>query len=162
MKDRPINLKAEEVRTVLDTGKLVRIIPIKVQPSKPHFKLWFCVTSTEKKDDGKWHWGFQDENCRQDFDHIYFTRPYSKGQLLWVRETWHSFKPTTKYAAHEDASDEVSYKATERLDMVSGAFRWRSSTHMPRWASRITLEVESVDVVHQDGRWCWKYELRRV
>jgi hypothetical protein len=57
------------------------------------------------------------------------------GDRLWVRETWQevSWPPTGPrfvYKADGDASPD----------------RWRPSIHMPRWASRITLEVESVRV----------------
>jgi hypothetical protein len=59
--------------------------------------------------------------------------PYGKpGDRLWVRETWcPDFEPYTfRYRA--DGSEMVG--------------RWHPSIHMPRWASRITLEVVSVRV----------------
>ena len=59
--------------------------------------------------------------------------PYGKtGDRLWVRETWcPDFEPYTfKYRA--DGGESVG--------------RWHPSIHMPRWASRITLEVVSVRV----------------
>lgn len=71
--------------------------------------------------------------------------PYGQpGDRLWVRETWQG-----------DEADKISvYKADE------GAFaeRWRPSIHMPRWASRITLEIVSVkvqklsDITQDDAR----------
>jgi hypothetical protein len=68
---------------------------------------------------------------------ILFKRfPYGKpGDRLWVRETWGMFEETHKCIPH--------YRATHATDVVP---RWRPSIHMPRWASRITLEVESVRV----------------
>ena len=41
----------------------------------------------------------------------------------------------------------VLYRATDRRERsFSGSEKWRPSIHMPRWASRITLEVTGVRV----------------
>lgn len=83
--------------------------------------------------------------------------PYGKpGDLLWVRETWQ---------LHSRASDlsKVVYRASETAshtefcryvptDLIGNTqpkpFQegWRSSIHMPRWASRLTLELTVVRV----------------
>lgn len=63
--------------------------------------------------------------------------PYGRvGDHLWVRETWapHAWPPTGP--SYQYAADD-QYPAPER---------WRPSIHMPRAASRITLEVVSVRV----------------
>ncbi len=68
-----------------------------------------------------------------------FTKcPYGQvGSKLWVRETW---VPTFQGL-------DCLYKADETgkpsLFPVSG---WKPSIHMPRWASRITLEITEVRV----------------
>jgi hypothetical protein len=63
--------------------------------------------------------------------------PYGKlGDRLWVRETWApDFEPY-----------EFIYRADDEARASSQGGRWYPSIHMPRWASRITLEVESVRV----------------
>lgn len=72
--------------------------------------------------------------------------PYGKpGTKLWVRETW---KPT------EGMDTYVRYRADfgrEQRDHDLGGkadweYPWKPSIHMPRWASRITLEVKNVRV----------------
>ena len=69
--------------------------------------------------------------------------PYGQpGDRLWVRET---FRPISGWW-HGDASDEgrpVEYRASahSRSDIP-----WRPSLFMPRWASRITLEIADVRV----------------
>lgn len=60
--------------------------------------------------------------------------PYAIGMKLWVREKWW---PTMHYSPCP-----VLY-ATEAECPPMG-FSWRPSIHMPRWASRITLEIVSV------------------
>lgn len=79
------------------------------------------------------------------------------GDRLWVRETWSSD------FANYYPNDNVWYAADDnrRLDIeeVNGVrgiyspesdvhvpFRWRPSIHMPRWASRITLEITDIRV----------------
>lgn len=79
--------------------------------------------------------------------------PYGKvGDRLWVRETW-----TLGRAKRDDGDrrgDEQVYKP--RKDLVQPVLyranrlyndadhRWRQSTRMPRWASRLTLEIISI------------------
>ena len=67
--------------------------------------------------------------------------PYMPGDLLWVRERW---------SDELLAPGEVYYYATAledglRADEVA-EIRWKPSIHMPRWASRLTLEVTAVKV----------------
>lgn len=77
--------------------------------------------------------------------------PYGQpGDRLWVRETWTHDAPDieTARAAYEDAllggmTYGPYYRATE---CAPDTLTWRPSIHMPRWASRITLEVMSVRV----------------
>ena len=62
--------------------------------------------------------------------------PYgAPGDLLWVRETWAPLK-----------SGSVDFAADWSDTQKKFAGKWRPSIHMPRWASRITLEVKSVRV----------------
>lgn len=62
--------------------------------------------------------------------------PYGQpGNRLWVRETWHD----ASSALHSC----VLYRADG--DELYGG-KWCPSIHMPRWASRITLEVTGVRV----------------
>lgn len=68
--------------------------------------------------------------------------PYGvPGDMLWVRETW---------ASDVDGCPAgLSYRADHldpRGDGPANPMRWRPSIFMPRWASRITLEVTGVRV----------------
>ena len=90
------------------------------------------------------------------------------GDRLWVRETWaHVFGHeeyeswemphiksfvvdnylTGSIPAGKPANGDTVYAADGWDDYVeNGDFRWRPSIHMPRWASRITLDVVDVRV----------------
>jgi len=72
-----------------------------------------------------------------------------------VRETWCDAGPF--FGEQYDPPHTIGYRATETACNINGdpvdtyAFnwgivKWRPSIHMPRWASRLTLEITSVHV----------------
>ena len=66
--------------------------------------------------------------------------PYGQpGDRLWVRETFGHFERNENFAP----GCEVFYRADGESLAVEP---WRPSIHMPRWASRITLEITGVRV----------------
>ncbi|WP_130835341.1 hypothetical protein [[Erwinia] mediterraneensis] len=81
--------------------------------------------------------------------------PYGKpGDILWVRETWRGpMVPEDKVCAYE--RDPVAFRTPEfcqyRADSAgldhnpeAEQFGWQTAIHMPRWASRINLEITAV------------------
>lgn len=70
--------------------------------------------------------------------------PYGvPGDRLWVRET---FCPRANGALTIEQIQRPFYLATDEARKKPEPWRWRPSIHMPRWASRITLEVTEVRV----------------
>lgn len=70
-------------------------------------------------------------------------------QRLWVREEWSHDAPdlTTCRAAHDDAIAGIGYGPYYRAtETAPDTLKWRPGIFMPRWASRITLEVTEVRV----------------
>ena len=70
--------------------------------------------------------------------------PYGQpGDRLWVRETFaHIYRDNSKPEQRRD--DDVAYRADHPgLDEYAYG-SWKPSIHMPRWASRITLEITRV------------------
>ncbi|HBT0025522.1 TPA: hypothetical protein MA023_001128 [Klebsiella pneumoniae] len=79
--------------------------------------------------------------------------PYGKpGDRIWVRETfcpvddiqyggekWVDYRATPKFEASHPAGWDSAPNDAEAL-------KWRPSIHMPRWASRILLEITDVRV----------------
>lgn len=71
--------------------------------------------------------------------------PHGKpGDRIWVRESWASLRQYDGMPPSAMPTDApVFYRATgDDGDHTIG--KWRPSLHMPRWASRITLELTSV------------------
>lgn len=84
--------------------------------------------------------------------------PYGHpGDRLWVRETWLPDPPIDGWGGDVSWQDErridgvpAHYRKPEHCIFAASwgdpGLRWRPSIHMPRWASRILLEVTSVRV----------------
>jgi len=90
--------------------------------------------------------------------------PYGvRGDRLWVRETWRHTASSVEEARAitEDIASgtAVDYRATyieqcmrelgfsrEDAEVADSFEVWRPSIHMPRWASRITLDIAGVRV----------------
>lgn len=80
--------------------------------------------------------------------------PYGEvGDQLWVRETWRidsriGTEYWVRYRATEDEPPrkiDVGWEGpTPELDKTILEDKWRPSLFMPRWASRITLEIKEV------------------
>lgn len=127
MKEIPILFNAPMVRALLDGWKTQMRRIVKPQPD--HRADWLKCDMNDT-----YRAGIKFGEVPQ-FGH--WKCPYGKpGDRLWVRETWtvkqlcSAPKPPVYYYASYDPCPHV----------------WRPSIFMPRWASRITLEVVSVRV----------------
>ena len=136
MKERPILFSAPMVRAILDgtktqTRRVVKDRHIDAAPPACFFQ-WLR------------------ERC-----------PYGKpGDRLWVRETWNWFDPDeipevrrgrrAPFTGQQGAREipwVAAYAADGHLEHEHfGCALWRPSIHMPRWASRILLEITAVRV----------------
>lgn len=162
MKERPILFNAEMVRAILDGRKVVTRRIMKPQPVGVSGKEW--------PDEDRWGWPFSAGRTMVDMREVASCCPYGvPGDRLWVRETWRygdwteDGMPWIDYCADghralcehvaEDWTErvsaawaELSDPASTRIDGKASDRRWRPSIFMPRWASRITLEVTAVRV----------------
>lgn len=79
---------------------------------------------------------------------LYRLSPYgAPGDRLWVRETWarDSEDGALFYRADVGTGNEAD-DWQHNIDVGASGYRWRPSIHMPRAASRITLEITGVRV----------------
>jgi hypothetical protein len=132
MKERPILFSGPMVRAILEGRKTQTRRIVKPQPTKDYVTL--MPLSGELVGVTK-HGGPIDNRG-------WLHCPYGKpGDRLWVRETWGKV-----HYEGVDESPTIFYRADERDQERDELTRWRPSIHMPRWASRINLEVVSVRV----------------
>lgn len=133
MKERPILFSGPMVRAILEGRKTQTRRVVKPQPD--------YVCQLEKMPFTGQHW---DKRIK-----CHYGQP---GDRLWVRETW--AKPFDVPDAK--LQGRLTYRSDFRESPVLGTVRsdgamadrvkWKPSIHMPRWASRITLEITGVRV----------------
>ncbi|UVL07341.1 hypothetical protein LOY39_16680 [Pseudomonas rhodesiae] len=158
IKERPILFSAPMVRAILEGRKTVtrRGLPGYQIPTLDTDGQWLSVAQRHRQ------WGFAvsgetEQLCGKELE-TSGCCPYGKpGDRLWVRETWycnHSEVQKGPYLQPADMQD--LDQAREDGDLVFAADglnpyeqdqpTWRPSIHMPRWASRILLEITDVRV----------------
>ena len=151
-KQRPILFSGPMVRAILDCNKTQTRRVVKPQPvgSDFHKPDWFspCVVGRDGEEQpGPIAFGIS----QHDGDWS-IKCPYGGPEnQLWVRETWKAFDADWKVVEAPDDLDgtrwpHVSYKADHVEPNNANPIKWRTSIHMPRWASRITLEIKAIRV----------------
>lgn len=119
-------------RPILFNGQMVRAI-IEGRKTQTRRIVGNMHQDYVDVDDGRGVVGWVDNCTGREVVNYPKRCPYGQpGDRLWVRETW-----------GQTIEDTVCYRADEPMSIVT---RWRPSIHMPRWASRITLEVVAVRV----------------
>jgi hypothetical protein len=149
MKERPIIFSGEMVRAILEGRKTVTRRVIKPQPPEGY------------------EWSEEDrlfvDVCGSRLGLLRHCQ-YERGMALWVRETWRALDDYNG-VGNTSTSAEIEYRADSAREWrdipgekqeewfykltpwVNGRNRfWRPSIFMPRWASRITLEIADVKI----------------
>jgi hypothetical protein len=127
-KERPIIFSAPMVRAILDGRKSQTRRVVKPQPVAGVIAFDAGPLAGQRSPRTATGEVFAAERC-----------PYgAPGDRLWAREAHCAFDVGRVHCRADYASDPVAEKAH--------GVRWSSPIHMPRWASRITLEVIGVRV----------------
>ncbi len=135
MAERPILFSAPMIRALLAGTKTQTRRALRVQPPAGTFQV-----STWHHPDPRPHffaWQELPHETAMIADDYAYPCPYgAPGDRLWVRE------------AFNDDRAEIVYRADGGLpgEWCDAGSRWRPSIHMPRTASRITLEITGVRV----------------
>jgi hypothetical protein len=149
MRERPILFNPPMIRAVLDGRKTQtrRVVKPELPPEalapvcESGWWMWQRFNAERRHFDGKTTDKLWDQRC-----------PYGQpGDRLWVRETWMDLIGT---GIERSTGDRGRYAYA--ADTPPGSYgdearkgyglKWRPSIHMPRWASRITLEITGVRV----------------
>ncbi|EAO4078933.1 hypothetical protein NCW85_004496 [Salmonella enterica] len=159
MNERGMIFNAEMVRAILDGRKTQTRRIMAIQPEHSELGLRRVIDSKNGRDNGKYFWSQSDARGLKMRSKV-FGCPYGEvGDRIWVRETYQG--PLFDYEHMESYLEDSSkfYKpefcvyradgkpAPEFYDADDNLHcGWRPSIHMPRWASRITLEITGVRV----------------
>lgn len=128
--ERPILFNGEMVKAILDGRKVQTRRLLKPQPQHEGNRWVYDV-----KNGGAWQ-----DTIKSPVAILHCCPFGAPGDHLWVRETF-AYYPDEKH---------VIYAAREGDELTAGGTNlkrcWKPSIHMPRWASRITLEITEVRV----------------
>lgn len=157
-KERPILFSAPMVRAILEGRKTVTRRAVK------GFQIPTEDTAIPIGDRQRWSaigqrdprygfcvFGSTEAECAKELEE-YAPCPYGKpGDRLWVRETWAADAQVDAVAPRDLSQGEPIHYAADGAARQTGCAmitpgRGRPSIHMPRWASRILLEVTAVHV----------------
>ncbi|AIR90191.1 hypothetical protein [Pseudomonas cremoricolorata] len=137
-KERPILFSAPMVRAILDGRKTVTRRPARIQPrSKGDIGSYGVGQPFIRHPDP----AKRNPEC-----------PYGRpGDRLWVREAWAADAQVDSITPRDLSHGEpIAYPADGSVRQTGCAMisqgRGRPSIHMPRWASRILLEITDVRV----------------
>lgn len=137
IKERPILFSAPMVRAILEGRKTVTRRVCKPQPSANAHTT--CASGTPMG--AWWETGKDIIRC-----------PYGKpGDRLWVRETWAADAQVDAVAPGDLSQSEPIHYAADGAARQTGCAmikpgKGRPSIHMPRWVSRILLEITAMRV----------------
>lgn len=161
---RPILFSGPMVQAILEgrktqTRRVLKLQPLDVLTKRPPWannatrvfngrRCWFYLAETNPNRGG-----------------IFKCRHGEVGDQLWVRETWATSILDPEGSSFQDDPDNytIVYRADKddakwkehwtHCEVVNGRCKqtpcappWRPSIHMPRWASRLTLEITDVRV----------------
>lgn len=146
MKERPIIFTGESVKAIVDSRK--------TQTRRPVKGKWIPLVEEVLEINGKWVF------TTIEYD---LSTPFGiPGERLWVRETVCFVHPVDNCKATydgarivddprlDDQKTELWYRADGEMGLAhrtgDNGLYWTPSIHMPRWASRITLEITDVRV----------------
>ena len=167
-KMKSLCLAGPQVRTLLSTGKLVQFVVIEAQPFKED-----GVDDPEYPACWIWQPNPEQMYCDPSKDGLYkallASCPFARGGRRWVREAW-----AIVWTKHEPDKGQTIWDVPHRIEYKADSDakypgnwpddcgddeecpRWQSPMHMPRRASRLTVEVVAVEAMQRDTEWCWK------
>jgi hypothetical protein len=172
MTEHGMIFNGEMVKAILNGRKTQTRRMLNIQPEHAEFGLRRVIESKNGRDNGKYFWSQSDATGMKARSKV-FGCPYGAvGDRIWGRETWavvsHAFdddglmidyvpdrpakavheKPFGNgyYSGHAIYAADGGFTWGNDDGCLDGRSCWKPSIHMPRWASRITLEITSVRI----------------
>lgn len=149
MKSHPLIFTAESVRAILEGQKTMTRRILKPQPpnddpplTQPEMFNPIVADKHGEEKPGPEIFGVYGDDWHVKINH-------KPGDLIWVKEAWCHFPDS----APDGMGENTYYKSESGNDNSSGlnvmernGIKWKSPIFMPRWASRITLNVKAVRI----------------
>jgi len=133
MRERPILFSSPMVRAILD-GRKTQTRRVVTPPR------WAEDGEVTVSSAVSWPWAWCDGEVRD------VPCPYgAAGDRLWVKETWAPASGETGGCFYAADEADGPWSETDKVAFLDGG-RWRASRFLPRWASRLTLDVVAVRV----------------
>lgn len=154
MKTIPMIFNQEMVEALVDGRKTVTRRPVESWrlPVECYYKDERYPESkymSTANNHGRWGFGVfgsTPEAAMENYNGEYKScAPYSKGDLIWVRETFRQFNSSNECGCSDSpcgCPNNGTYIYKSNGD--DGESKWKPSIHMPRIASRLTLRVTGV------------------
>ncbi|WP_346802390.1 hypothetical protein ABDV57_10905 [Klebsiella pneumoniae] len=155
MTERGMIFNAEMVRAILDGRKTQTRRIMKVQPESNQLGLLLITDSTKHSDIGKYHWAESNATGNHVRSKLFLCPFGAVGDRIWVREGFFPAplemqseppRKTMWNIAYRDGMQMEKLAPAEYNPTIYNYERWTPSIHMPRWASRILLEITNVRV----------------
>lgn len=151
MKSRGIIFSGADVRAVQEGRKTQTRRIIKPQPHDDCGVIHVGKFHPEQfSDDGEYYPGKPHYGAYSDDGEWGCKCPYGQpGDRLWVRETWADVRRMgfDRDLFPTGAAYKSDCEGQDSLDVAADyGVKWKPSIHLPRWASRITLEIDEIRV----------------
>jgi hypothetical protein len=167
MSEKPILFTGEMVRAILEGRKTETRRVVKPQPREDEHGVHFPwatfyntghVHTWDRNGAGGENWQALEHPSENKYAEALKRTQYKNaspygqpGDRLWVRETWATHQILDALPPRESRRSTFWYhtcpdRRTARPYSRTCRGKWRPSIHMPRWASRINLEVTEVRV----------------
>lgn len=155
---------AMKERPILFSGPMVRALLAGTKTQTRRMLKGDFMRDPSGSQDAKWYFRGPRQACWDSYETLaelvaHHCRHGQPGDRLWVREAWTPDPPcdgTWGYTAWAGCREGQIAGVPERFrhpafcnyaaDWLHGPINWTPSIHMPRWASRLTLEITGMRV----------------
>ncbi|HBA48767.1 MAG TPA: hypothetical protein DCZ91_13405 [Lachnospiraceae bacterium] len=147
----PILFNGDMVRAILDGRKTVTRRAVKYKYSNTEMKMrtdkyGTCLIEIQKDIEGETNGKYPDgRTWHRLLPYIEKEAPYKKGDILYVRETWHKYTKRVGHGENCRLQEFYGYRASV-VNSEDAGEKWHPSIHMPKLAARIWLKVTDVRV----------------
>lgn len=149
--EKSITFNSREILSILNNEKTQFRIPFLGEPIAPaciydikNVQPKPAILNTDRGVYVGFSWKYENLS---DYEITNFKCPYFVGQKLWVKETFFNKFQEPKSVMYKADEQIIHFDTGEKTaNVLFECENWESAQKMPRWASRIELEVKNIRV----------------